>query len=244
MTKMSEAKFESASLNKANILGVKVAVTQWEEVIKIISSKRSFSRPFFVVTVNPEFIMQAQEDEEFRLILNAADLAIPDGNGLKLAIKELEVIPGRKIVQELVGNKAYKIFYLGGRNRAAKEMAEKYGGEWDEGEKSIRAGEYESERILAKINTYKPDILLVAYGAPWQEKWIYNNLDKLQSKVVMGVGGTFDALTGRLKLPPRWMEKAGLEWLWRLIQEPKRWKRQLKLVKFVALILWARWLRA
>lgn len=239
--KLAEAKYEVAELRKGNILGVDVAITHLEEVLTLINSKlvRFANRPFFVVTVNPEFIMQALDDEEFKQILNAADLAIPDGNTLKVAIKELEIIPGRKLVKELVEKSGKKIFYLGGRNGVAREMAEKYGGEWDEGEENIKstAAQINSNvKILNRINKFKPDLLLVAYGAPWQEKWIHRNLDKIKAKVVMGVGGTFDVLTGRLKLPPNWVEEMRLEWLWRLIQEPSRWRRQLKVVKYLYLV--------
>ena len=74
---------------------------------------------------------------------------------------------------------------------------------------------------MSKINKYQPDLLLVAYGAPWQEKWIWRHSEEIKAKVVIGVGGTFDSLAGRVKLPPKWVEKMGWEWLWRLKQEPK-----------------------
>ncbi|HJZ05489.1 hypothetical protein A2634_03325 [Candidatus Amesbacteria bacterium RIFCSPHIGHO2_01_FULL_48_32] len=219
----------------SDILEIRVASTRMEEVIEIIESrigKKHYDRPFFVVTVNPEFIMLAQEDGEFKKILNEADLALADGVGLRLAgVKN--IVPGRKLVEKLL---KYRVFYLGGRDGVAEKMAEKYGGEWDEGEESIRAGEYKSISILSKINKYRSDILMVAYGAPWQEKWIYRNLSRIRAKVVMGVGGAFDYLTGRAKLPPEWVSGAGLEWLWRLLYEPWRWRRQLRLLKFVWLV--------
>ena len=119
----------------------------------------------------------------------------------------------------------------------AFEMAKKYDGAYDNGEVDIKNPQRNNE-VVAKINKFKPDILLVAYGAPWQEKWISANLGELKAKVVMGVGGTFDYLTGRAKLPPRWMEKLGLEWLWRLILEPWRWRRQVNLVRFAWRVIW------
>ena len=218
-----------------DIFGVKVVSARMDEVLEILRvklSKSAYDKPFFVVTVNTEFVMLAQEDEEFKKILNEADLALADGAGLRLAgVKN--IVPGRKLVENLL---RYRVFYLGGRNGVAEKMAEKYGGEWDEGEESIRAGEYGSISILNKINKYRPDILMVAYGAPWQEKWLYVNSSKLKAKVVMGVGGAFDYLTGRAKLPPERISGAGLEWLWRLIHEPWRWRRQLRLLKFVWLV--------
>src|SRR3989338_6970300 len=191
--KVSEADKNVTALKTVNILGVGVVSSNKEQVINILSreiNKRDLTRPFFVVTVNPEFVMEAQRDGEFKRILNQADLALPDGVGLKLASREMtEIIPGRKVVEELL-NKKIKVFYLGGE-----------------------------------------------YGGRWKKKWIWRNSEEIKGKVVMGVGGTFDSLAGRVKLPPKWVEKMGWEWLWRLKQEPWRWRRQLNLIKFVWRVL-------
>jgi N-acetylglucosaminyldiphosphoundecaprenol N-acetyl-beta-D-mannosaminyltransferase len=240
-----EAKMDSLGLRKVNILGVRVAVADMERVLEIIkekcemrNEKRVINRPFLVVTVNSEFVMQAQEDEEFKKILNQAGLALADGVGLKLVDGSLEIVAGRRLVEGLVGNQSkseYKIFYLGGGNSVAQKMAEKYGGMADPGHKDIRSGMLdvrENARIIEKINGYGPDLLLVAYGAPWQEKWLWRNRDRIKAGVVMGVGGAFDYLVGRAKLPPEWVSNVGMEWLWRLLHEPWRWRRQLRLVKF------------
>ncbi len=211
--------------------------TELVEVLNEISAQCSMLRnkkPFFVVTVNPEFIMLAQDDPEFKKILNLADLAIPDGVGLKLAKSDLVIIPGRKLVEEILRTKKYKVFFLGGQNGVAAKMAKKYGGFFDEGEVNIKNPARNAE-IVAKINSFRPDILLVAYGAPYQEKWLYANRRLLNARVLIGIGGVFDYLTGQAKLPPEWVNKAGLEWLWRLVHEPWRWRRQLSLVRFVLL---------
>ena len=187
-----------------------------------------------IVTVNSEFVMLAQEDAEFKKILNGADLAIADGTGLKLAgVKN--VVPGRMVVEALI-RKGYRMFYLGGRGGVARAMSQKYGGAYDNGEVDIKNPQRNDE-IVAKINKFKPDILLVAYGAPWQEKWLFANRSSLMVKVGMGVGGAFDYLTGRATLPPEWINKIGLEWLWRLVREPWRWKRQLNLIRFVVAVI-------
>ena len=218
--------------DRVNVLGVGVTSASESQVLaKIDGFLAKTGKMKLIVTVNPEFVMLAQDDPEFKKILNSADLAFADGVGLKLAgVKE--IVPGRKVVEAIV--RRYRVFYLG--SRVASEMAKKFGGQYDEGEKSIRAGEQESERIITKINKYKPDILLVAYGAPWQEKWLWANRHKLKAKIGMGVGGTFDYLTGHVLLPPEWVNKMGLEWLWRLVHEPWRWRRQLRLLRFVLLL--------
>ena len=217
--------------NKVNVLGVGVSSTELAEVLtKIDSFLTKKGKMKLIVTVNPEFVMLAQDDPEFKKILNGADLAIADGVGLKLAgVKN--IVPGRRVVAEIV--KKYRVFYLG--SRVAAEVVEKYGGAYDNGEVNIK-NPVRNDEIIAKINRFKPDILLVAYGAPWQEKWLWANRHKLKAKVGMGVGGTFDYLTGHVLLPPEWVNKMGLEWLWRLVHEPWRWRRQLRLLRFVLLL--------
>lgn len=233
-----EAEALKKDLYQAHVLGVKVTSAPLSRVIRIVEEickKPVNSRLFFIATVNPEFIMTAQRDEEFRTILNHADLAFADGNGLRFADPKITAItPGRKVVEELVHSKKYKIFYLGGKAGVAEAMVTKYGGAGDMGAADIRtelfteSGHTHSLEVIKKINTYKPDILLVAYGAPWQEKWIWKYRDCLQVAVAIGVGGSFDYMLGRAKVPPEWIHKIGFEWLWRLVREPWRLKRQLR----------------
>lgn len=231
---------------KANVLGVAITSTSMQTVLEKISTlcqNKPLSRPFFITTVNPEFVMVAQSDLDFKTILNNSDMALPDGAGLRFAAPNLtEIVPGRKLVEALATEakyrSTYKIFYLGGRGGVAHKMAEVYGGEWDAGEENIAKPSQNTE-ILAKIRKYNPDILFVAYGAPAQEKWIAANLDRIKARVVMGVGGSFDYLVGSASTPPNWVSTIGLEWFWRLIHQPWRLKRQLNLIKFLFLV----WIR-
>lgn len=221
--------------DRVNVLGVGVSSTSMSGVLeKIDGFLAKNDKMKLIVTVNPEFVMMAQDDPEFKKILNAADLAIADGIGLKLAgVKE--IAPGRMVVEQLL-QKGYKVFYLG--SRVAGEMAEMFGGQYDDGHENIKlqmSNSQINDKIIKKINQYKPDILFVAYGAPWQEKWLFANSYRLKVKIGMGVGGAFDFLTGRVALPPEWVNKMGLEWLGRLFHEPWRWRRQLNLVRFVFL---------
>lgn len=229
--------FRKIGNNKVYILGVGVAITSMTQVLNKIDQicRSSFRKPFLIVTVNQEFVMLAQADPLFDKILNNADLTIPDGVGLRLAGINT-IVPGRKLVSSLI-TKSYRIYYLGGQDNVTKDMAAKYGGKSDPGEPDIN-NPHRNDEILANISAYRPDILLVAYGAPAQEKWLWVNRDKIKAKVVMGVGGTFDYLTGRAKVPPDWINQFGLEWLWRLVHEPWRWRRQLNLMRF----MWQVWL--
>jgi len=237
--KIIEAKSDKKGPYIAEVFGVPVFGGRNSEVLKKITkamNKKAYDKPFFVVTVNPEILMMTESDSAYKNVISGADLLVADGKGLRLMGLQ-NIYPGRNMVKDLLVINEYRVFYLGGKHGVVRLMAEKYGGEWDEGEKSIRLGERENIRILNKINKYRPDLLLVAYGAPWQERWIAQNIDKLKVKVVIGVGGTFDYLTGKTRLPPKWMEKLGLEWVWRLYQEPSRWRRQLNLIRFVWKVL-------
>ena len=247
--KINEARVTIIEPKKVTIFGVNVAIAEVERVLKIIDTRlkqKTYNKPYLIVTVNSELVMVAQTDDEFKWILNGADLAVADGAGLRLVVPELPIVKGRKIVEELVDNQSkakWKIFYLGGRDGVATEMAAMFGGEADEGHDDIKSqiSNVKSQintNVIKKINKYKPDVLLVAYGAPWQEKWLEANRSKLKAKGGLGGGGAVDYLTGRSKLPPEWVATAGLEWLWRLVNEPWRWRRQLRLLKFMWLVIW------
>lgn len=225
-------KIEESAHTSTKILGVNIVSTTLSQVLRRINQicQYSLKKPFFITTVNPEIVMLANDNPKYKSILNSADLPLPDGHGLKLAVSRLTVVPGRRLVQELT-TKNYKIFYLGGRDKVGSKMVEKFGGVADGGETDIHHP-VRNQQIVDKINNYQPDILLVAYGAPYQEQWIYNNREKLKTKVVIGVGGALDYLTGITKLPPAWLSSVGLEWLWRLLHEPWRWRRQLNLFRF------------
>lgn len=152
------------------------------------------------------------------------------------------LISGSDLIEDLVAvgqGKKCKFFFLGGWNdraqRTAKKMWLKYPGvkvAWSPGEPTIK-----NREVLSEIEKFSPDFLFVAYGMKRQEEWIYRNLKKLKAKVVVGVGRSFDYYSGELKRAPKAWRKMGLEWLYSLIQEPKRWRRQLALPKFIWRVL-------
>jgi N-acetylglucosaminyldiphosphoundecaprenol N-acetyl-beta-D-mannosaminyltransferase len=191
----------------------------------------------------------AQKDEEYKMGLNQADLAIPDGTGLILASwflgnKLKQRITGVDFVWQLCGlaEKLDKsIYFLGGQNGAGQAAAEVltkkfprlktfYGGD------NLSPADF---KIITDIKEKNPQILLVAFGHGQQEKWIINNLKQLSSvDVAMGVGGTFDFIGGKVKRAPLFLRRIGLEWLWRLILQPWRWQRILTAtVKFSWLVV-------
>jgi len=162
---------------------------------------------------------------------------------LKGKYKE-ELVAGSDLMSELCGlaaEKKYKVFFLGGFGDRAQRTADFFKSkylnlngrvEWSSGEP-----EFGNDYVLEKINKFKPDILFVAYGMKKQEEWIYQNKNKAEFGVVIGVGRSFDYYSGDLKRAPESWRKIGMEWLYSLIKEPKRIKRQLELPKFVWKVL-------
>jgi len=229
---------------KQEILGVKINKITWEQTLQKIKSFLDSPNQHYLVTPNPEFLVAAQDDPEFKNILNQADLAVPDGFGLKLAGLYLgrplrDRITGVDLVNQIakICQQEKKSVYLYGAQpgiaeKTAQKLVSKY--------PSLKITGYESGfrtrfywrlpnfLILAKIRRTRPDVLLVALGAPKQEKWIYHNLAKLPSvKLAMGVGGAFDFISGKIKRSPKFMRCLGLEWLWRFGKQPWRLKRIL-----------------
>ena len=153
-----------------------------------------------------------------------------------------EVISGSDLIvdiSKMAAEKGQKIFLLGGwKNRAeesGKFLEKKFPGlkyEFCQGDPEVK-----NEEVLKRINEFKPDYLFVAYGMRRQEEWIAANVANLDVKVIIGVGRSFDYYSGALKRAPMWVRKIGLEWLYSLIREPKRWKRQLALPKFIWMVL-------
>ena len=228
------------------------------EVLEHIQKYLEGTLQHHIATANPEMLLHAQHDEEFRHILHQTSINTPDGigiiwaanvqkNSLLTSLFKLLTLPFHKpkspIPERITGAdlfleicqeaaiKHQKIFLLGGKEGVAektKQHLEKLYPEIQivgthEGTHSM----HEQEKIKDIINDASPDILFVAYGAPAQEKWIARNLQKIPSvKVAIGVGGTFDFVSGVIPRAPLLLRKIGLEWLYRLIKEPKkRWRR-------------------
>jgi len=220
------------------VLGVKVHAVTQQQVLTLIEAYMASGRPHQLVTVNPEFVVAAQSDAQFREIINNAALALPDGIGLLKAARFLKItplperVPGSDLVihlADLSHRQGYRIYFLG----AGQGVAEKTIHNLKQRYPKLQAVGYyagspdpeENETIVQRILAARPDILLVACGAPKQDKWIQRNFDRLQVPVCIGVGGSFDFIAGTAKRAPRWLQKLGLEWLHRLIRQPWRWRR-------------------
>ncbi len=231
-------------MEAVRILGVRVDDVTMEEALQRVEAMVVAGGAHQVVTVNPEFIMRAQEDGVFRQVLDEADLAIPDGQGLLLAARFLgqplrERVAGSDMVPALAQRSArqgHRLYLLGAApgvaERAAAELARRYPGVQVVGTYAGSPAVSEEDGIVARIQAARPDFLFVAYGAPAQDLWIHRNQPRLQVPVAIGIGGTLDFIAGVRKRAPVWMRRWGLEWLFRLIQEPRRWRRMLALPRF------------
>lgn len=194
-----------------------------------------------VVTVNVDFIRLAQENAEFMGVINRSALSIADGMPLVWASKWLgeplpERVTGVELVDgccELAAREGFRVFLLGGADDVAREAGDvlqaRYPGLQVVGAYSPPMGPFsddEDQKMVAMINAAQPHMLFVAFGAPKQDLWIAKHRDRLHVPLAVGVGGVFNFLTGRVKRAPGWMQKGGLEWLYRVMQEPRRlWRR-------------------
>src|SRR5262249_34546224 len=233
---------------RIRILGVAVDDLVEAEAIERIAGFIGQGGPHHVVTVNPEFVMEARHNPAFRRMLAAADLATPDGFGLLLVARlRGNALRGRVTGVALTNLLAARaagpgrwLFLLG----AAPGVAERAALALQQGHPGLRiAGCYagsprpnDEPAIRARISAAQPTVLLVAYGHPAQDLWIARNQPLLRVPLAIGVGGVFDYLAGVVPLAPAWMRKLGLEWLYRLVRQPWRWPR---ILVAVPLFLWA-----
>ena len=228
---------------RVNICGVKIDNYSFNDVVERISDHAMKGvAPSYVVTPNAQHVLSLQRDADFRRIYEKAFLTVPDGVSLLWSAKFLQTplngrVNGTDLFEELSAvaeRKGLKVFLLGGRPGAA-EAAKKtlqarhpnlqivgthcppYG---------FESQPQELASINSKIKAAAPDILFVGLGAPKQEKWIYQNYQELGVPVSLGIGVSFELVADMVQRAPLWMQKWGLEWLFRLIVEPKRlWKR-------------------
>ncbi len=201
------------------------------------------------MTLNPEMVMAARRDPAFREILHAADLNTADGVGIMLAARLQGIrLPGRVTGVELLealaaqaATSGARLFLLGAQpgvaEAAATALLERYPGLRLAGAYAGSPAPADDAEVLARVRAAQADLVFVAYGSPAQERWIARNRARLGAGVAIGVGGAFDFVAGRVPRAPRWMRRLGLEWLFRLVRQPWRWRRMLDLPRFALLAL-------
>jgi N-acetylglucosaminyldiphosphoundecaprenol N-acetyl-beta-D-mannosaminyltransferase len=235
-----------------DILGIRVDDVTADETLALIEQFVAERTPHQICTVNPEFVMRARQDRAFRDVINNAALCLPDGVGLLWAARRLglplrERVAGSDMVGQIAARAAqlgWRLFLLGAApgvaDKAAEVLRSHCPGLNIVGTYPGSPSHEEESAIVERILQVRPEILLVAFGAPAQDVWIARNQPRLQAPVAMGVGGSLDFIAGVAQRAPIWAQRLGLEWLHRLIREPWRWRRQLALPRFVWHVLFAR----
>jgi N-acetylglucosaminyldiphosphoundecaprenol N-acetyl-beta-D-mannosaminyltransferase len=241
-------------VDSIEILGVRVDDATYDDLLAHVDAFVAAGQPHQIITLNPEMLVAAREDAAFRRVLNDSDLNVADGVGLILAARWLglplrERVTGSDGIYRIAAHcaqRGYPSFFLGAAPGVADVVAERMAAA---NPGLVVAGTYagsprveDEDEVIAQVRATMPDLLFVAYGVPAEEKWIARNRGRLAVPVMIGVGGAFDFVAGVTKRAPVWMRRLGLEWLHRLAREPWRWRRQLALPRFVALVA-GQWLR-
>ena len=236
-------------MGSIEILGVRVDDVTNDDLLALVDGYVASRLPHQIITLNPEMLVAAHDDLEFRQVLNSADLNVADGVGLMMAARWLghplrERVTGSDGIYRLAEHcvrKGYRPFFLGAASGVAEVVAGRLSGRYPG---LATAGTYagspraeDEDDVVSRVRAAVPDLLFVAYGVPAEERWIAHNRDRLGVPVMIGVGGAFDFVAGVARRAPSWMRRAGLEWLHRLVRQPWRWRRQLSLIRFVALAL-------
>ena len=235
-------------ISTIDILSIPIWNVTMEEARNLAFKCIDEGRAASIATANAEMVMRAQTDRELAHILQHADLVVPDGAGVLWAAEQQgkkfkERVTGVDLACSLLQEAAARqtaVYLFGGApgiaEQAAANVQQQLGSLNIVGTHSGFFSADEEQGIIEDIRSKGTRILLVALGVPKQEKWISEHLYELGPCVGMGVGGTFDVLAGKAGRAPKWMQDNRLEWLYRLLKEPTRFKRMLALPKFVAAV--------
>lgn len=233
---------------KKELLSVKIDDLTWvefeKEIVRLVK-KSDFGN--YLVRPNAEIVVYAQKDPKLRSIINKADLSIPDGIGLLCASKILNTgLKGRFggpesmiDIVKLADENCFSIYLLGAKSQTVEKAAQNLQKKF----KKIKIVGFQNgyctdnTQIISAINKTKPNIVFVGMGSPKQEKWIWENRAKLKVNMLVAEGGSFDYLAGEVSRAPVFIRKIGFDWLFRLINQPKRLRRQLSLIKFLTLVV-------
>lgn len=239
---------EISMVKTTNVLSIPVAqMTRTQVLQKIKKHLKTSAEQLFIVTANPEIIMLTKEDATYRKAVLQADYVLPDGIGVMIGAKILgdplpEKIPGYELVHDLLqlsSNEGFSVYFYGAKKGIAQQAADNA--------KALYQGldvagimdgyHYHGEEAADWIQQSNPNIIFVAMGAPRQEQWIAEYKARFPNSVLIGVGGSFDVLSGAVKRAPKFWTKRNLEWFYRLVTQPTRAKRMLKIPLFLLAVL-------
>lgn len=238
---------------QVHLFDIKLFGSDKKQLLKWMADQVENSRKLsYIVTPNPEHIVQMKQDQEFKEAIQGATIRIPDGIGLVYASliqhhltgePALQTrIPGREIVKEILDRsflpEETKVMVVGGKGY---DLLDDLPFVWIPGYEQVAQPTLEEEASIAtEVRKLQPEVVLVALGAPYQEKWMVEHYGLMQDsgvKLAMGVGGAVDVYLNLAPPVPTWVANAGFEWLFRLVTQPWRWRRQLRLLVFIWLVL-------
>lgn len=230
----------------AKIMGVPFPKLTLDHSVELISDviERQSPELFHVVTGNPEILMSCQHDRSLRTIIDEAGLVTADGIGVVMVSRLRgeglpERVTGCDLLLKLLeagDRKKWSFYLLGADENTSRKAADVISRRYPNAE--IRGRHHgffdpsEDERIVQDVRAAGADVLVVALGAPYAERWIYKYRNELNSRIAIGVGGTLDVIAGKVPRAPLLWRKMNLEWLFRLVNQPSRWRRQLVLPRF------------
>ncbi len=232
---------------RTEVLGVGFDSVTMSEALD--AAEKLMERPGadYIVTPNPEIVMACREDPEVKRAVEGASLVLPDGIGVIYGAKILGTplkakVPGADFAENLMARMAGKgrsVYLLGAKPGVAELAGEKLSAKYPGLRIAGTADGYfkDDGPVIEAINAARPDLLLVCLGAPKQEKWMAANRDKLTVPLMAGLGGSLDVYAGAVKRAPEVWQKLELEWLYRLIKQPSRLGRMMKLPKFLLCVI-------
>lgn len=232
-----------------NILGVNIDKITAAAALDKAEQLAASDGVSVVYTPNPEIIMAAYEDEEFKAILNSSDMCVPDGIGVVYGAKIIgdpvpERVPGFELslgLIERLSKKGGSVFMFGSKpgvaEVAAEKLLEKYPGIKIAGTRNGYFKEEDEAEIVEQINASGAEFLMVCLGAPKQEKWINKYRDELKVRLCIGAGGSLDVIAGNVKRAPKIFIKLNLEWFYRFLKQPSRIGRFAALPKFIVTVI-------
>lgn len=231
-------------MNKVNVLDIRFSNISDEELLNVLKGAFKSDSNLRIVTPNPEIVMAANKSDDLKEMINNSTLVLKDGIGIKIAEK-LKGIEGEKRqtgietlerLLEIADENGYSVYFIGAKDeilqKAIVNIKSKFPNIVVKGQHNgyFKDGSPEEEQILKDIEEKKPDLLIAAMGFPKQEIFI----TKTEApKVSIACGGSLDVMSGEVKRAPRWMQKVGLEWFYRLIKDPGRIKRQIVIPVFL-----------
>ncbi|GGN93297.1 WecB/TagA/CpsF family glycosyltransferase [Saccharibacillus kuerlensis] len=247
---MSQTQLESGigQVPVTSILGVDVSKLDMQGTVQVLERAVASRRPHQIITANPIMIMAALDSEDNMRSMREAELIVPDGAGVVWAAEELgdpvaERVPGIDLLHALMkrGEElGWTAYLLGAAEEVVQEAASRLQKQYPKvrivGVRNGYFGEAENAGVIESIRQSQPDLLFVARDAKTQEPWIARHKQELGVPVIMGVGGSFDVISGKSKRAPVFLQKLRLEWFYRLAKEPSRLPRMMALPRFMKLV--------